>query len=353
MKMCARGITGQSACQVPIQEYLHKASKNPTTVRCICSALLLAIAASATLAAQNTVDQATSQTTRLTAPIELTHGRPFVTVKVNGKGPFRFIIDTGTGAEAFVSGELADELNLPVVGQVHLSDPSKQGGQRAPIVLIQSLEVAGVTFTAVRATRHALSAGEGSCDGLLGFELFRDYLLTLDFPSRRMTLASGALTPDGEQSVLPFRMPDGIPIIPLHIGELQIEALIDSGGSGLNLPARIVSRLKFDSDPAMYGIAESLSTRFELKAAQLASDVHLGSYTFSRPFVEINSAFPLANLGSCAMQNFVLTFDQKDGLVRFESQQQIMHLGATPMRVTMERVPSDPPPPNYTLVPVG
>src|SRR5271155_1042110 len=170
MKMCARGITGQSACQVPIQEYLHKASKNPTTVRCICSALLLAIAASATLAAQNTVDQATSQTTRLTAPIELTHGRPFVTVKVNGKGPFRFIIDTGTGAEAFVSGELADELNLPVVGQVHLSDPSKQGGQRAPIVLIQSLEVAGVTFTAVRATRHALSAGEGSCDGLLGFE---------------------------------------------------------------------------------------------------------------------------------------------------------------------------------------
>src|SRR5580658_7218207 len=135
--------------------------------RHICASLVLAAAASTASIALNS---------SLTAPLELTHGKPFVTVMVNGKGPFRFVIDTGTGAEAFVSSELADTLNLPVVGQVHLSDPSKQGGQRAPIVLIQSLEVAGVIFTAGRATRHALSAAEGNCDGLLGFELFRDYL---------------------------------------------------------------------------------------------------------------------------------------------------------------------------------
>ena len=311
--------------------------------RHICASLILAAAASTASIALNS---------SLTAPLELTHGKPFVTVMVNGKGPFRFVIDTGTGAEAFVSGELADELNLPVTGQVHLSDPSKQGGKRVPTVLLRTLEVAGVVFTDVKAVRHELSSADGNCDGLLGFELFRDYLLTLDYPNRRMTLTSGSLAPDGERSVLPFRMPDGIPVIPLRVGDLEINAQIDSGGTGLSLPEDLVSRLKFASDPEVFGVAESLSTRFELKAAKLASDVHLGGYTFTRPFVEIQSAFPLANLGTCAMQEFAFTFDQKNGLVRFESSRLIRSLAATPTPMRMQNTPADRAP-AIALVPIG
>src|ERR1700678_176090 len=257
-----------------------------TVLHRICVNLTLLTVTAATLPAQNTA---------LIAPLELTHGKPFVMVMVNGKGPFRFVVDTGTSAEAFVTPELADQLNLPVTGQVHLSDPSKQGGQRVPQVQIQTLEVAGVVFTDVKAARHTLSSGDGNCDGLLGFELFRDHLLTLDYPNRRMTLGFGSVEPDGERSVMPFRTPYGIPIVVLHIGDLQIDAQIDSGGTGLSLPEEVVHQLKFDSDPADFGVAESISTRFQLRAAKLASDVHLGSYTFSRPFVEINSAFPLAD----------------------------------------------------------
>jgi len=318
-----------------------------TSFRRICTSTTLAIAISATLAEQNIPQPAS-----WSAPLELTHGRPYVMVMVNGKGPFRFIIDTGTSAEALVTGELADQLGLPVTGQVHLSDPSGQGRQRVPVVAIQSLQVAGIEFTGVRAVRHALGGTDGSCQGLLGFTLFRNYLLTLDYPKRRITLASGTLTPDGEQSVLSFRMPDGIPIVPMHIGDLRIDAQIDSGGTGLSLPEGIVSRLKFASDPAFLGNAQSLSTSFQVKAAKLASDVHLGDYTFTRPFVEINSAFPLANFGSSAMQNFALTFDQKDALVRFESSRQVLHLSATPTPMRMKNAPVERPP-DPSLVPVG
>jgi len=275
-----------------------------------------------------------------------------VKVMVNGKGPFRFVVDTGTSVGAFVTPELADQLNLPVTGQVHLSDPSKQGGQKVPLVQLQTLEVAGVVFNDIRAAKHTLDSSDGNCDGLLGFELFRDYLLTLDYPNRRMTLASGSLEPDDERSVLPFRTPYGIPIVTLRIGDLQVDAQIDSGGTGLSLPEKVISRLKFDSDPADFGVAESISTRFQLRAAKLASDVHMGSYTFTRPFVEINSAFPLANLGSCAMQNFVFTFDQKSGLVHFASTLQTQHLAATPTPLRILNAPEYKAV-NNTLVPIG
>jgi predicted aspartyl protease len=286
------------------------------------------------------------------ARMDVVHGKPYVMVMVNGRGPFRFVVDTGTGAQALVTPELADELGLPAAGQAHLNDPSGRGGKSAPVVLIESLEVAGVEFRGVRAVRHVVNGEDGACDGLLGFTLFRDYLLTLDYPNRRMTLEVGALTADGENRVLPFRMPDGVPIAAMQIGALRIDALLDSGGDGLSLPEDLVSRVKFAVDPVAYAAGQSFSTRFEIKAAKLAGDVRLGEYTFERPFVEIHAAFPLANFGSCAMQNFALTFDQKNLLVRFEASRKKFRLTATPTAIRLANAP-DFTPRDPGLVPVG
>src|ERR1700679_2523085 len=85
------------------------------------------------------------------APLEIIHNKPFVMVMVNGQGPFRFVIDTGTGGEAFVTPQLAEQLGLAQSGQIRLSDPSGKGGQHVPTVLIQSLQIAGMEFTGVKA----------------------------------------------------------------------------------------------------------------------------------------------------------------------------------------------------------
>ncbi len=169
---------------------------------------------------------------------------------VNGRGPFRFLIDTGTGGQALVSPELADELALPVVGHARLMDPSGKGEQRSDILLMHSLRIAGVEFEQVKAIRHKLYGEEDNCQGVLGFTLFKDYLLTLNFPERRIVLARGAITQDGGGSVLPFRMPDGVPIVSLRIDGQHMEAQIDSGGTGLSLPQVVAdaSEVLVDAD---------------------------------------------------------------------------------------------------------
>jgi hypothetical protein len=296
--------------------------------------------------------RASAQDVSHSTSLEIIHDKPFVMVTVNGKGPFRFVIDTGTGGEAFVSADLVAQLAVPKAGQVTLNDPSGRGGQKVPMVVLDSLKVAGVEFTAVRAAVHDLGDGDGSCQGLLGFALFRDYLLTLDYPNHRMSLASGDLKPDGEKSVLTFRMPEGIPIVTIAIGGTRIDAQLDSGGSGLSLPLQVTSQLKFASQYANLSNAHSLSTRFMVMGATLAGDVSVGNYTFKHPFVEINPAFPLANFGSCPMQGFALTFDQKNGLVRLNAQQRIMRLSATPVPMRMQNAP-DREPVDPKLVPVG
>ena len=293
-----------------------------------------------------------SQPPVYSAPLEITHSRPYVMVMVNGKGPFRFVIDTGTGGQAFVTSELVDQLGLPAAGVIHLNDPSGQGGRKVPLVRIESLEVAGVQFKGVKAAVHDFDFGDGSCQGLLGFVLFRNYLLTLDYPKRQMILAQGNLAPDEGRSVLPFRMPDGIPIVSVAIDGKAIDAQLDSGGAGLSVPQELTSRLKFSSNSDSLGNAQSLSTRFMVRGATLAADVRVGSYTFKRPFIEINPAFPIANFGSVPMQNFALTFDQRNLLVRFEAEQRVLHLSATPDAIRLLNAPPAQPH-DSTLVPVG
>jgi predicted aspartyl protease len=287
-----------------------------------------------------------------TIHMDVVHGKPYVMVMVNGKGPFRFVVDTGTGGQALIAPALADQLQLPVLGQARLVDPSGQGRQQSQILFIQSLNIGPVDFTEVKAIRHSLAGEDDTCMGLLGFTLFRDYLLTLDFPNRSMTLAQGALSSDSDQSVLPFRMPDGVPLIPLRFGNKQVEAQLDSGGVGLTLPENLAAQLKFMSTPVVYANGESLATRFQLKTAKLGTDVHIGRYTFAQPVVEIHPAFPLVNLGACPMQHFAITFDQKNLLVRFDSDHEILRLDSTPTSVRMENAP-EPHTPDLALVPVG
>ncbi len=324
-------------------------------LRCGC-AFLLSFAVWSANGQDSARDSSAGQTSAVRsevyfAPLEIIHDKPYVSLMVNGRGPFRFLIDTGTGGQALITPELAEELLLPVVGRAHLTDPSGLGEQRSEIARIESLNLAGAEFSEVDAVVHNLY-GDANCDGVLGFTLFEDYLLTLDFPGRRMILTTGAIKEDAGGSVLPFRMPEGVPIVALTIGGQQFEAQIDSGGTGMSVPAKDLRELKFEETPVEFASAESVSTKFQIKAARLQSDVKLGRYTFTQPFIEINSAFPLVNIGSTPLQHFVVTFDQISELVRLNSSQDTLHLDASPTPVQLlnepRRQPSD-----GKLVPAG
>ena len=285
-------------------------------------------------------------------PIELIRDKPYVHVMVNGHGPYRFLVDTGTGTQALISPELVHELGIPRVGHARLTDPSGQGEQRSDVVWVESLKIGSVEFEEVQAVEHRLFREEQNCQGVLGFPLFEDYLLTLDYPGRKMVLRSGTLPKEAAGSVLPFRMKDGVPIARLQIDGLALEAQIDSGGSGLSLPDAVAEQMKFQTTPVEYGTAESLATRFSLRAARLKDDVRFGPYAFRNAFVEINSAFPLVNVGSTPLKNFVITFDQVEGVMQVYSKDRIMPLEASPMLLEMQNEPrrqaSD-----AKLVPVG
>jgi len=316
-----------------------------------CGIVLLLWAGACLLVGQDATGSSPRPVAHVT-PIELIHDKPYVAVMMNGHGPYRFLIDTGTGTQAIVSPELVRELGIPTVGHARLSDPSMQGEQRSEMVWIDSLKIGSVEFDEVQAVEHGLFHEEENCQGVLGFPLFEDYLLTLDYPGRRMILRSGTLAEEADGTVLPFRVSEGVPIAKVQIDDLSVDAQIDSGGTGLSLPEAMAARVKFQSAPVDFGIAESLTTLFFLKAARLQADVRFGPYVYRNAFVEINSAFPVVNIGSTPLKNFAITFDQQEGLMRVEGREKVVYLDASPVPM---RLQNEPPRQSSDgmLVPVG
>ncbi len=271
--------------------------------------------------------------------MEVRHNLPFVQVLVNGQGPFTFGIDTGTGGEAILSSGLIQHLGLHASGETEVGDASRMNQRKVKVFQIDSLKVGTAEFRGVEATQYPGSMLEAT-DGILGFPLFREYLLTLDYPHQQLTLARGSLPPANGDQVLPFTMPDDVPVVELTVGAQRIDAHVDSRGRELSLPAKFAEKLKFVSDPVVLGHGHSVSNEFEIKGGQLESDIRLGGYVFPKPFIATNPLFPIANFGAVPMHNFVVTFDQKNQRVRFEGPSRSIVLGPpAPRRGTRSQTP--------------
>ena len=249
------------------------------------------------------------------AAMQLKGGRPYVPVMVNGQGPFTFILDTGTNGDVSVTQRLVEQLSLPRSGLKIDDDGSGVNRRLVPAFHVDSVSVAGVEFKDLRADQ--CPGFHNEFDGILGFTLFRDYLLTLDYPNRKVILARGSLPPADGKEILPLTLLDKLPVIELSVGSRKVGAMLDSGGTGLILPARFAERLKFATKPVVFAREETVSTMVDIKGAPLASDIHFGAYTLKKPFLAISTLFPIGNFGGMLLKNFAVTFDQNNKLVRF------------------------------------
>jgi predicted aspartyl protease len=282
------------------------------TLKILISAAVIMLACSGLIAAQ--------QSPVADVPMLFSGTMPAVEVMINGKGKFLFAIDTGAQGMARVDSSLVERLGLQTVGKVQAGDPSGQNTQTLDVVHLDTISIGNVQFHNVEALsrNYNQSTRLSHIDGILGFDLFSAYLLTLDFQAKRVRLESGELPkPDGAE-ILNFESPNGIPVVDLNVGDRKIKAHIDSGNmvGGFVLPASIVEKLSLASQPVIVGRARTISSEVEIKEVRLKDSLRLGRYDFTDPKVTFPAISEYANIGSKILVDFALTFDQKNHRLR-------------------------------------
>ena len=252
-------------------------------------------------------------------PMRMVNRRPMVDVRINGGGPYTFLLDTGGSGLARADTSLVDKLKLEVVGEAR--GGAGTGGQvvSMPIVRYSTLEIGAAMFRNVDAPSRDYNEGRDTrIDGVLGIGLFSTCLVTLDFARGVLRIERGALPePDGKE-IFTFTNPRGIAELPIRVAGVEIAAHIDTGAmADITLPLSFAEKLPLASAPVVVGKAFTVSGPMEISEAALKGNVDIGRYQIAEPTLQFTPAMRLANLGIGVLSEFALTIDQQNHRIRF------------------------------------
>lgn len=128
-----------------------------------------------------------------TIPFRTVNHRPFVEVMINGKGPLRFVIDTGASLSV-LSDKAAGQLGVKAVARGG-SARAVGGTGSFPIVygVLDSLAIGEMKIESVPIYIRTVHSAEGTpedarADGYIGLSTLSSFATTLDYQSRQMTL---------------------------------------------------------------------------------------------------------------------------------------------------------------------
>jgi hypothetical protein len=255
------------------------------------------------------------------APMQMRGLMPVIEVKLNGQGPFVFTIDTGAGMQADIDPAVAARLKLAANGRVLNGDPSGQNDRVVDTARIDTIAIGGVEFRNVLAVirPQKITKDYPDVDGILGFALFTDYLLTLDYPAMQVRLARGGLPAANGADILSFEIENRIPVTEVAIGKIRVRAHIDSGNfvAGFILPEELVEQLQLLSPPITVGRARSVSNQIEIKQTQLKDTIHIGRFDYPQATITF-PALSDTNVGLKVLREYALTFDQKNRRMKLE-----------------------------------
>ena len=260
----------------------------------------------------------------VTVPMQEVEGRPVIGLKINGKGPYRFVLDTGA-TTTVVSDELSRELSLTPPAGVQVA--SVGGGPAPAIVVIHDLRIGDAVLEGVIAAVMPLGSllkGENAPRGVLSAANFPGYLLTYDYPGKQISIKKGALGSADSKDTFQYTEEQVLPTVPIRIAGHDTEVHLDTGSAfGLTLPVKFLTEVPLASQPKTSGRVRTGGGEFPVSIARLNGTVELGRYKLDADEVRFSDARPgpepaTGNIGYDVLRRFVVTLDSKNRRIRLE-----------------------------------
>jgi hypothetical protein len=198
--------------------------------------------------------------TSFKVPFRLIDNRVFVEVKVNGQGPFHFILDTG--ASGTIMRPAAQRLGLKIVNE------SQQRGVGEKTVAsgethLNELQIGDAHFYdldigVLSDDDSAEVFGTQPLDGIIGLEVFQELVAKHDYIHKELTFTlPEKFNYRGSGSVVPFERPRQIPVIEAELDGVRGKFGVDTGARSAMLlygPWTDSNHLRQKYNPKLEGV---------------------------------------------------------------------------------------------------
>jgi predicted aspartyl protease len=216
-------------------------------------------------------------------------GRIWAPVLINGKGPFRLVLDTGASHSA-LTARVAETLGIPVDPSHSVMLRGATGSVTVPLVPVESLEVGELLMEPRRLP--IVPDALGGAEGILGTDGLANKRIHIDFRRDSITIMRSKNERAGRGfATIPVKFLRGrLLVVDAYIGGVPVKAIIDTGGQ--STLGNEALRRALAERRRKYGI----STPDEVTGATL--DVQAGNRV----------ATPSLALGEILVRNAAMTF---------------------------------------------
>lgn len=260
--------------------------------------------------------------TATTLPFELLNNHIYVEARVNGQGPLRFLVDTG-GANVLTPAA-AGALGIAAEGTFEARGVGAES-QNVGMAKVAELAVGDVRlsdqvfFVLPLANMEEVEGVEFA--GLVGFEVFKRFVVTLDYGGRHLTLTRPeAFTYKGSGVVVPFTFNGHTPQVEAELDGITGQFTVDTGSRAvLTLNAPFVAEHGLREK---YGAHTEALTGWGVGGGVRAYPARGGSFRLGEVeipdilldlFVGEEGAFAdryvAGNIGGGVLKQFTVTFD--------------------------------------------
>lgn len=293
----------------------------------VCAAGLLSSAAIAQVESSSDIwvqappKKTTFGTPEVTIGMDLALRVPVVTVRVQGKGPYRFVLGTAARGTA-IDNDIVRDLGLRTVGKSWIDDAFGGFPREVDRVAVTKLRVGTVIFRDFEAVSVDLdeeAGGRRKYDGILGLPLFWECLLTINYPDALLTIAEDELPPADGKEILDCSSDGGRVSVRLDFDGAAADVAIDTTARRVFVLAKSLQskvRLTAGSTPRkMTKLRSSFIIReSELPHPAALGTVMLGRHKLVEPLILFEGAENL--MGIDLLKHFVVTVDQRNERVR-------------------------------------
>jgi predicted aspartyl protease len=266
-----------------------------------------------------------------TMPIVVGERGILVTATIDGKGPLRFILDTG--AYAILSKRTAEALGIKGTGAGAISGVG--GSIQTEIANVHEVKMGAASMRDIPFLVHEMpkrvfteNGHEVEIAGLLGLELFERFAVRLDLPNKEMTLTPLARYQPGPArgEQLPLHFTDDVPLVAAAINGHVADVMVDTGNMQRVTVLGAFAR-RTGIDKAFEG-----GKQVKVRGGTGAQAVHLegviarldlGSHVYEQLPANVayeeegplSSRSEAANLSLSLLKNFDVTFDYRHALM--------------------------------------
>jgi len=155
-------------------------------------------------------------------------GRIMAPVTINGRGPFRMIVDTGAN-QSVLTGALVHALGLQLAPENTVRLTGVTGSQIVPVITLDSLQTGDLEQRDLRVA--VMNSVSGGAEGILGMQGFAGKRITVDFVNDRIQIANSRGQRAGfRYASIPVEVRfDRLLLANGRVGGVKVQAVIDTG----------------------------------------------------------------------------------------------------------------------------